>query len=68
MHIEKALIAATTGDDLPTWLVVCGHYPVFSVGGHGDTEELLSDLLPLLKRYKVDAYLSGHDHLSAHLE
>jgi tartrate-resistant acid phosphatase type 5 len=68
VHIERALLAATSGDDQPTWLIVCGHYPVFSVGSHGDTDELLVNLLPLLQQYKVDAYLSGHDHLSAHLE
>lgn len=44
------------------WKVVVGHYPVFSNGHHGNTDELLHDLLPLLKEYKVDFYISGHDH------
>lgn len=44
------------------WKIVVGHYPVFSNGLHGNTEELVDDLLPLLKRYTVDFYLSGHDH------
>ena len=46
---------------------MCGHYPVFSVGSHGDTDELQENLLPLLEAYGVDVYFSGHDHLSAHL-
>lgn len=45
-----------------TWKVVVGHYPVFSNGHHGNTDELISDLLPILKKYEVDFYLSGHDH------
>ena len=45
-----------------TWKIVVGHYPVFSHGHHGNTEELIQDLFPLLKQHKVDFYLSGHDH------
>lgn len=45
-----------------TWKVVVGHYPVFSNGLHGNTQELVDDLYPLLQRYDVDFYLSGHDH------
>jgi acid phosphatase len=45
-----------------TWRVVVGHYPVFSNGRHGNNKDLIQDLLPILKRYNVDFYLSGHDH------
>lgn len=50
------------GQSNATWKVVVGHYPVFSHGHHGNTDELVGDLLPLLKRHHVDFYLSGHDH------
>ena len=30
--------------------------------GAGDTDFLVSDVLPLLKEYMVDAYFCGHDH------
>jgi tartrate-resistant acid phosphatase type 5 len=44
------------------WKVVYGHHPVFSVGEAGDTPEMVSAVLPILKRHKVDAYVAGHDH------
>lgn len=50
------------GQSTANWKVVVGHYPVFSHGHHGNTDELVRDLLPLLKRHQVDFYLSGHDH------
>lgn len=39
------------------------HYPIFSVSVHGmDSENLKYYLLPLLKRYKIDLVLAGHNH------
>jgi len=50
------------------WLFVFGHHPVFSSGKHGDTNELVESIEPLLQKHKVDLYLSGHDHDLQHLE
>jgi 3',5'-cyclic AMP phosphodiesterase CpdA len=61
-HIETMLSEAIQAK--PTWLLVAGHYPVFSKGSNGDTSELKTYLLPLLKKYSVHAYFCGHDHLS----
>ena len=44
------------------WKVVYGHHPVYSCSYHGDTEDLIRNLLPILKSKGVDAYISGHDH------
>jgi tartrate-resistant acid phosphatase type 5 len=44
------------------WKIVFGHYPIYSNGPHGNTDELHKKLLPLLKKYGVNIYLSGHDH------
>lgn len=49
------------------WLVIAGHYPIYSMGGHGDTDELLKYLLPVIWKYKAHVYISGHDHISEHL-
>jgi tartrate-resistant acid phosphatase type 5 len=51
-----------------TWLLVVGHYPIFSFGEHGDLSELREYLLPLLIEYNVTLYLCGHDHISEHLQ
>lgn len=54
----EATLAASTAD----WLLVAGHFPVYSAGHHGDTPELQRDVRPLMQKYNVDAYLCGHDH------
>jgi len=47
------------------WVLVCGHFPVHSASAneHGDTPELVDALDPILRKYNVDAYLSGHGEL-----
>jgi tartrate-resistant acid phosphatase type 5 len=42
------------------WLFVAGHYPVYSAGPHGVSKVLSAKLKPMLDKYLVDAYFSGH--------
>lgn len=49
------------------WKVVIGHHPIHSGGHHGDARELIAHVKPLLERYGVQAYLSGHDHVLQHI-
>ncbi|KAJ4791083.1 Purple acid phosphatase [Rhynchospora pubera] len=49
------------------WKIVVGHHTMRSVSKHGDTEELLQYLLPVLKTNGVDFYINGHDHCLEHI-
>ncbi|CAO2837151.1 unnamed protein product [Amaranthus hypochondriacus] len=49
------------------WKFVIGHHPIMSAGHHGNTDELVSQLLPILKANNVDLYINGHDHCLEHI-
>jgi len=47
------------------WKFVAGHHPLYSNGEHGadsDTQNVRDLLSPLLRKWRVDVYFSGHDH------
>lgn len=44
------------------FLVVAGHYPVWSICEHGPTSLLVDAVKPMLERHHVTAYIAGHDH------
>jgi tartrate-resistant acid phosphatase type 5 len=50
-----------------TWLIVAGHYTIYSLADHGDNPELISRLVPLFAKYGVHVYLHGHDHVLQHI-
>ena len=49
------------------WVIVTGHYPVYSIAEHGPTSYMVENVKPLLEKYNVAAYLNGHDHSMQHL-
>ncbi|GFZ21365.1 Calcineurin-like metallo-phosphoesterase superfamily protein [Actinidia rufa] len=49
------------------WKIVVGHHAIRSVSHHGDTPELIDQLLPMLKANNVDFYMNGHDHCLEHI-
>ena len=47
------------------WKIVVGHHPIFTGGSRTnayDTKAVRSTLKPILDKYNVDVYLSGHEH------
>lgn len=49
------------------WKIVVGHHTIKSAGHHGNTQELVSQLLPILQANNVDFYINGHDHCLEHI-
>ena len=78
MHIMKAdkakadaqlaWLESTITSSTADYLIVAGHYPIYSICEHGPTSEMIANVLPLLEKGKVTAYLAGHVSwcLSAH--
>ena len=57
------LESAFGGNDNPVWKLVAGHSTIRSFDARrGDIRSLTERLLPTLRKYKVDIYLSGHSH------
>jgi len=50
------------------YLLVAGHFPIYSACSHGNTDDLVQRLDPMLKKYGVTAYLSGHEHCQFHYQ
>ncbi|KAM5566968.1 hypothetical protein ABKV19_015208 [Rosa sericea] len=49
------------------WKIVIGHHTIRSAGHHGNTAELVTKLLPILKTNNIDFYINGHDHCLQHI-
>ena len=49
------------------WKIVVGHHAIKSIGHHGDTQELINHLLPILHANNIDFYMNGHDHCLEHI-
>ena len=56
-ELDKQLQESTA-----VWRIVIGHHPIRSCGHHGNSDELLAWLDPILHRHGVHAYINGHDH------
>lgn len=48
-YIESELIRATNATEDPTWLLVVGHYPIFSTGSYWFIHSMIICLLLVLK-------------------
>ena len=49
------------------WKIVIGHHPVYSVGRHGNTHEMIVRFEPVFSSTGTDFYLAGHDHSLQHI-
>jgi len=70
---QKRWLAKTLSDTDPSikWKIVVGHHPMFTGGSRTegyDTKAIRSSLKPVLDRYGVDVYLTGHEHSLQHIK
>ena len=65
---EYAKVEQMLQESTATWLLVAGHYTIYSMAEHGDNPVLIDRLAPLLQRYGVQAYFNGHDHVLEAIE
>jgi hypothetical protein len=52
------------------WKIVVGHHPMYTGGGRTeshDTRSIRRVLQPIFEKYKVDAYITGHEHSLQHI-
>lgn len=64
---QKKWLEKVLSDPSPNikWKIVVGHHPIYSGGGRTetyDTKAIRNWLSPVFEKYKVDVYLSGHEH------
>jgi len=60
-------LTETLASSVSDWLIVVGHFPVYSAGENGPTPLLVSRLLPLMEAAGVALYICGHDHQLEHI-
>ena len=61
-NAQMQWLEATLKASNATFLVVTGHFPIWSICEHGPTAQMVSAVKPLLEQYHVTAFLAGHDH------
>lgn len=64
--IEEQLVKGRTAK----WKFIVGHHPAYTGGGRtesNDTRSIRRVLEPLMEKYGVDGYLSGHEHSLQHI-
>lgn len=67
MWIEKQL--SNTSQNI-RWKFIVGHHPMYTGGSRTENHDTISIrriLQPWLEKYKVDGYLSGHEHSLQHI-
>lgn len=58
----------TLANSKEQWKIVFGHHPIFSASEkHGSSVEMIQRIKPILDKYNVQFYFSGHDHDMQHL-
>jgi tartrate-resistant acid phosphatase type 5 len=65
--MQRKWLESVLSDSSPNikWKIVAGHHPLYTGGKRmnaDETKELHDLLRPIFEKYKVDAYICGHEH------
>jgi len=65
---ELAWVKTILANSQEQWKIVFGHHPVYSASmKHGNTDEMITSVKPLLEKHNAQFYFCGHDHDFQHL-
>ena len=59
---QAAWLDKVLADNPHPWSIVLIHQPFYSPRAERDNEKLVQQVLPVIRRHKVDLVLQGHDH------
>lgn len=59
---QAAWLDKVLADNPHPWSIVLIHQPFYSPRAERDNEKLVRQVLPVIRRHKVDLVLQGHDH------
>ena len=66
--VQLQWLGSVLGESRARWKIVVGHHPVYAAAPtHGDTKELIENMLRVLQQQGVQIYFCGHDHVLQHL-
>lgn len=66
--LQEQWVLNTILESKARWIIVFGHHPWKSYGGHGNCDEELNKLYKKISNLKkVDLLLAGHDHSKQHI-
>merc|ERR1712096_561785 len=64
IHWLKETLANASDAD---YIIVGGHYPMYSICEHGPTPCITDSVKPLLDEAGASIYINGHDHCAEHI-
>ena len=60
---QKQWLINTLQKSTATWKIVVGHHPLYSAGiRKGKLQDMIDAFQDIFEKYKVDAYICGHEH------
>jgi tartrate-resistant acid phosphatase type 5 len=66
-NIQLKWLIDTLSSSTADWLIVIGHYHMYSSSYYSNNTELISLLKHIFSKYNVDMYICGHCHILEHL-